>query len=142
MIVVDYVGDYEPLHGSKEAGGYDLQAKIPGGSILLRPGDMEDISLGIHAQPPAGYIGLLLVRSGVSKRGLRLSTCVSAIDADYTGDIIACIKNTSENYLTIRDGERLVQIIYVKCEEVRWNRVDRLQETERGSGGFGSTGVK
>lgn len=138
-ITVDYVGSYKPHHGSRLAAGYDLKACL-NNPVMINPGESKDIPTGIHAQPPAGYAGLLFVRSGTSKRDLMLSTCVSVIDPDYTGDIICRIRNIGDETQTIYDGDRIAQIMYVKCAEVIWNRVSGLKETERGDGGFGSTG--
>lgn len=139
-MIVDYVGNYEPYHGSKQAAGYDLKAFLDK-PVQIHPGNYAEIRTGVRAQPPAGYVGLLFIRSGLSKRRLRLTTGVSVIDADYTGDIICCICNDSDETQTIYNGDRIAQIVYVKCADVIWNRVDALKETERGSGGFGSTGV-
>ena len=137
MITIDYTGDYEPIRGSKFAAAYDLKATA---TVEIRPGELKDISTGICAQPPLGYAGLLFIRSGMSKRGLRLSTGVSVIDPDYTGEIICCVRNDSEDVLIVREGDRIAQIMYVPFMEVHWNRVDKLKKTERGDGGFGSTG--
>lgn len=140
MITVDYVGDYKPYKGSKQAAGYDLQA-MTDKPIKINPGTYAEIKTGIHAQPLPDYVGLLFIRSGLSKRGLRLTTGVSVIDPDYTGDIICCVYNDSDDVQTIYGGDRIAQIVYVRCADVSWNRVDHLRETERSSGGFGSTGV-
>ena len=138
-ITIDYVGPYEPHHGSGLAAGYDLKAVLEK-PITIRPGESRDIPTGIHAQPPAGCAGLLFIRSGTSKRDIRLSTCVSIIDPDYTGDIVCRIRNSGNKAQTVYDGDRIAQIMYVTCAEVIWNKVDALHPTERGDGGFGSTG--
>lgn len=140
MIVVDYTGDYEPKRGSRYAAGYDLSAVIKGGEVVVKPGEFVKISTGIAVQPPAGYAGFLMGRSGMSKRGLRLTTGTSMIDPDYTGEIICLIYNDSDEDQKIYDGERIAQIVYVKFAEVVWNNVKELKTTKRGGGGFGSTG--
>ena len=139
-ITVDYVGEYEPSKGSREACGSDLRAWIPSGEVVIRPGCFEVIRTGIKAQPPIGYAGFLMIRSGQSKRGLRLTTGVSLIDPDYTGDITCNLYNDSDYPQVVRDGERIAQIVYVRVPDVRWNRVEELKVSERGDGGFGSSG--
>jgi len=139
-MTVDYTGNYEPVRGSKFASGYDLRAQTHGRKIVIRPKEYASVSTGIAAQPPLGYAGFLMGRSGISKRGLRLTTGTSLIDPDYTGEIMCLMYNDSDTDQTIYDGERIAQIVYVKFAEVTWNRVDALRETERGDGGFGSTG--
>ena len=138
-ITVDYVGNYKPYKGSKFASGYDLRASVTD-PVKINPGEYVEIKTGIQAQPPIDYVGLLFIRSGLSKRGLRLTTGVSVIDPDYTGDITCCVYNDSDETQTIYDGDRIAQIVYTKCADVIWNKVDALRETERGDGGFGSTG--
>ena len=140
-MTVDYVGDYEPHRGSKFASGYDLKASLPE-PVRIFPGCYAEVKTGIHAQPPVDYVGLLFIRSGLSRRGLRLTTGVSVIDPDYTGDITCCIYNDSGETQMIYDGDRIAQIVYLKCADVIWNKVNSLRETERGSGGFGSTGTR
>ena len=141
-ISVDYVGNYEPSHGSSEAAAYDLRAVTDDNEIWIMPGESVTIKSGIAAQPPEGFAGILMIRSGISKKGLRLSTGVSLIDRDYTGDISCCLFNDSMEPQKISKGDRIAQIAYIPVASVDWIEVDELSPTERGSGGFGSTGVR
>lgn len=129
-----------PTRGSEGAAGHDLRARIPEGKIAIPPGEWRAVGLGVKVQPPKGWFGLLCIRSGISKRGLRLTTGSSVIDEDYTGEIQACIYNDSSIDQTIYNGDRVCQIVFLETSEVEWERVDRLSDTSRGDGGFGSTG--
>lgn len=129
-----------PVIGSEGAAGWDLYARIPEGSVDILPGKHASIGLGVKIAPEKGWFGLLCIRSGVSKRGLMLSTGCSVIDEDYRGEIIACVCNHGNKPQIINDGDRLCQMVFLVRGFVEWEVTDTLPDTERGSGGFGSTG--
>lgn len=133
-----------PTRGSREAAGYDLYACLgEGKTVFIKPGETVMISTGVALEIPAGWFGQLHGRSGLStKKGLRLSTGVSIVDADYRGDVFIGIHNDSGFTREIENGDRIAQIVFQKHPEVKFIEVDELAETERGSGGFGSTGKK
>ena len=131
---------HEPTHGSSWAAGYDLYADLSS-SIMIQPGETKVIKTNIAVEMPAGYFGGIYPRSGLStKQGLTLVNCVGVIDADYRGDIRVPLINLSRQWRIIDPGERVAQIIVQPCERVQWAEVPELSDTDRGSGGFGSTG--
>ena len=131
---------HEPTHGSSWAAGYDLYADLSS-SIMIQPGETKVIKTNIAVEIPAGYFGGIYPRSGLStKQGLTLVNCVGVIDADYRGDIRVPLINLSRQWRIIDPGERVAQIIVQPCECVQWAEVPELSDTDRGSGGFGSTG--
>ena len=131
-----------PTAGSDKAAGYDLYACIEE-AIDIQPQKMVKIGTGIAVTPPEGYFGAIFARSGLStKRGLRPANCVGACDEDYTGEYIVVLYNDSNLVQTIEPGERIAQLIFLPYISVNMIEVDELEETERGDGGFGSTGTK
>ena len=130
-----------PTKGSDKAAGYDLYACIEE-AIEIQPQKMAKIGTGIAITPPEGYFGAIFARSGLStKRGLRPANCVGACDEDYTGEYIVVLYNDSNLVQTIEPGERIAQLIFLPYISVNMIEVNELEETERGDGGFGSTGT-
>lgn len=133
-----------PTKGSEYAAGLDLYAKTGTCARAKRipAGKTEKIGTGIAAEIPNGYFGAIFARSGLAtKKGLRPANCVGVIDSDYRGEIIVAIHNDSGECATIRDGDRIAQLVIMPYLDVQLNEVDELDTTERGAGGFGSTGV-
>ncbi len=131
-----------PTKGSDKAAGYDLYACIEK-AIEIQPQKTAKIGTGIAITPPEGYFGAIFARSGLStKRGLRPANCVGACDEDYTGEYIVVLYNDSNIIQTVEPGERIAQLIFLPYISVNMIEVDELEETERGDGGFGSTGTK
>ena len=129
-----------PTKGSDKAAGYDLYACIEE-AIEIQPQKMAKIGTGIAITPPEGYFGAIFARSGLStKRGLRPANCVGACDEDYTGEYIVVLYNDSNITQIVEPGERIAQLIFLPYVSVNMIKVDELEETERGDGGFGSTG--
>lgn len=124
--------------GSEYSAGLDLRSV---GKILIEPGETVKISTGIAISIPHGYVGLLFVRSSIGiKRGLTLANCVGVIDSDYRGEILGALTNTSDKIQIIEANERVVQLVVVPCLLDNVEIVEKLDETDRGEGGFGSTG--
>lgn len=133
-----------PVQGSKYAAGLDLCALIQNGAHAQRipAGATVKIGTGIAMEIPEGYFGAVFARSGMAtKRGLRPANCVGVIDADYRGEIIVALHNDSEKCETIRDGDRVAQLVIMPYLGVQLSEVEELNDTERGTGGFGSTGT-
>lgn len=137
-----------PTRGSKYAAGYDLYANIVWDSdvsqanITIPAGKTEMISTGLAMEIPEGYAGLIFARSGLaSKRGLRPANCVGVVDSDYRGEVKVALHNDSNNDETIFADDRIAQLVVVPYLSVNFNVVEELNDTERGAGGFGSTGV-
>lgn len=124
--------------------GYDLYAcDIPGGMVEIQPHKTIKISTGLAMSFPDGYAALLLPRSGVAtKRSLRPANTPGLIEGIYTGPWICAMHNDSEEVQTVTEGERIAQVIFVPVLKALFTEVDELEETERGTGGFGSTGTR
>lgn len=128
-----------PTQGSDKAAGFDLYACE---GTYICPGQTKLIPTGLAIQPPEGYCAKIYARSGLaSKRGLRPANCVGICDEDYTGEYMVALHNDSNEMQVINDGERIAQLVFEKYYSVEFEEVDSLDETKRGSGGFGSTGT-
>ena len=132
-----------PTRGSEYAAGYDLYACMDSNeSILIKPHQTVKIHTGIAMKLPAGYFGAVFARSGVAtKRGLRPANCVGVCDEDYIGEVIVALHNDSNVEQMVVGGERIAQYVVIPYQTVGFTEVDELEETERGAGGFGSTGT-
>ena len=132
-----------PTRRSGQAAGYDLYAKTGSAAQEIRPGETAKIGTGIAVEIPDGYFGAVFARSGLAaKKGLRPANCVGVIDSDYRGEIFVPLHNDSGELQTIADGDRIAQLIIRPYMTVDFTEVDELSETERGEGGFGSTGIR
>lgn len=130
-----------PTRGSSEAAGYDLYACIDS-PIDIKPGETVKIGTGICFQIPNGYFGGIFARSGLAtKQGLRPPNCVGVIDSDYRGEVIAALHNDSSETRIVSPGDRIAQMIILPFLEVNFIQVNELDLTDRGCGGFGSTGI-
>ena len=128
-----------PTRGSEYAAGYDLYAHE---GATIKPHETAKIGTGVAIQPPKDTFGAVFARSGLAtKQGLRPANCVGVCDYDYTGEYIVALHNDSNEERTIEVGERIGQVVFIPYINVSFVEVDELEETERGDGGFGSTGV-
>lgn len=129
-----------PTRGSDYAAGYDLYTADIFTQIPV--GETRMIGTGVCMEIPEGYAGFIFARSGLaSKRGLRPANCVGVIDSDYRGEIKVALHNDSCEMQTIKQGDRIAQIVIMPYLAVEFEETDALNETTRGAGGFGSTGV-
>jgi dUTP pyrophosphatase len=129
-----------PEYKTALSAGMDLTANIDA-PIELKPLERRLIPTGLFIELPAGYEAQVRPRSGMAlKHGLTCLNSPGTIDADYRGEIGVIIANVSNDSYTIEDGERIAQLVIAKHETISWEEVDVLDETERGEGGFGSTG--
>ena len=129
-----------PTAGSDGAAGRDLYADIKR-ATRIRPGGVKLIPTGVAMEIPHGYFGAIYPKSGLAtKNGLRLSNCTAVIDEDYRGEIIVALTNDSDEPQKITRGMRVAQIVIQKYEFPEFMEADELEDTYRGSGGFGSTG--
>ena len=130
-----------PSRGSLFAAGYDLYACLDGENITIEPHKSAKIGTGIAAALPVGYFGAIFARSGLAtKQNLRPANCVGVVDSDYRGEFIVCLHNDSDEVRIINNGERIAQLVLMPFMEMDFIETDALDETERGVGGFGSTG--
>ena len=131
-----------PTRGTEESAGYDLYADNDE-TIGIAPHSTLQIPTNIAMAIPNGYFGGIYPRSGLAtKRSIRMANCVGVIDADYRGNVIIPLHNDSNELVTIEPHERVAQLIVQKYEPIEFVEVEDLDETERGEGGFGSTGTK
>ena len=129
-----------PTRGSNLAAGYDLYACVDG-DIIISPFSTEPIGTGLAIKPPDGYFGALFARSGLAtKQSLRPANCVGVCDEDYTGEYIVALHNDSYAVRRIKNGDRIAQIVFLPYIDAEFEEAETLSKTERGSGGFGSTG--
>ena len=130
-----------PTYGSDYSAGADLYACLDE-AVVIAPGETKMISTGLAAEIPVGYAGLIYARSGLaSKRGLAPANKVGVVDSDYRGEVKIALINWGDEPFVISNGERVAQMVAARYEKVEFTVADELSETERGSGGFGHTGV-
>lgn len=131
-----------PEYATEGSAGMDLRANL-NAPITLRPLERKLIPTGIYIGLPAGYEAQVRPRSGLAlKKGISVLNAPGTIDSDYTGEIGVILINLSNEDFVVNDGERIAQLVIAKYEKAEWNLVDVLDETERGLGGYGHTGVK
>lgn len=131
-----------PTYGSQYAAGADLYACTEG-EIEIAPHSTAMIPTGITLELPVGYAGFIYARSGLaSKRGLAPANKVGVVDCDYRGEVIVALHNHGERAQKIAAGERVAQLVVAPYITADFEEVDELSSTERGAGGFGSTGTK
>ena len=127
---------YVPERKSGGAAGADLRASA---EVVLRPGERARVPTAIEVEIPAGYVGLVWPRSGLAERS-GLDTLAGVIDSDYRGEIGVMLINHGSETVTIRRGDRIAQLLIQPVADASYERADRLERTDRGAGGFGSTG--
>ena len=129
-----------PTRGSAAAAGYDLYACLDEPAVI-EPHKTVRIGTGLTAALPDGYFAACFARSGLaSKQGLRPANCVGVVDSDYRGEYIVALYNDSDEPRTVLDGDRIAQLVIMPYLAVEFEEVEELSETDRGAGGFGSTG--
>lgn len=151
-----------PSKGSQEAAGFDLCANITEDyfkqnkhnenfqltlnedgvyGISIEPHSTALVPTGFSMEIPTGFFGAIYARSGLaSKQGLRPANCVGVVDSDYRGEVMVALHNDTDNPQTIAHGQRIAQFILQPCFHTTITEVNNLSETDRGEGGFGSTG--
>ena len=132
-----------PTRGSEKAAAYDVYACLPDKNALvtIMPHQTMLIGTGLRMAPPEGFYVGVYARSGLSsKEGLRPANCVGVIDEDYRGEYLVAVHNDSEVTRSVKHGDRIAQILLQKRYDMDFEEVDELDKTERGDGGFGSTG--
>ena len=131
-----------PSYETFASAGMDLRAELKE-SISLKPLERVLVKTGLFIELPIGYEAQVRPRSGLAlKKGITVLNSPGTVDADYRGEIGVILVNLSSETFVIENGERIAQLVIAKHERAEWSQVDALSETERGAGGFGSTGVK
>ena len=142
-VKIKYLSDkaIKPEYSTDGSLGMDLSAALTE-PVTMKPGDRMLIPLGFSIQIPTGFGAFIFPRSGLSyKKGISMSNCVGVIDPDYTGEVmVSAINHSKEDYI-INPGDRIAQLLFLPVEKANFVEADELDDTERGGGGFGSTGV-
>lgn len=132
-----------PTRGSAAAAGYDLYACLDTDSVTIKPNSNVKIGTGLSIAVPDGYFGAIFARSGLAaKENLRPANCVGVADSDYRGEYIVALHNDSDTERVVKNGDRIAQLVIMPFLSVEFTEVDELDETQRGAGGFGSTGKR
>jgi len=131
-----------PAYGTAGAAGMDLRAAIPDGEPLtLAPGARAMVPTGLRIAVPEGFEAQVRPRSGLAvKHGISCVNTPGTIDSDYRGEVHVVLINLGQEPFTLRRGERIAQMVIAAYARVEWDEVESLDETDRGAGGFGSTG--
>lgn len=140
--IINHSDNPLPRYETSGSAGMDLRAYIPE-PVVLGPLERALVPTGLHIELPHGYEAQIRARSGLAiKRGLTMLNSPGTIDSDYRGEIKCIVVNLSNEPQTIEPGERIAQMIIARYEQIAWQEVETLEETERNSGGFGSTGTE
>ena len=131
-----------PEYATPGSAGMDLRANIDA-PITLAPGERKLIPTGIYIALPVGYEAQVRPRSGLAlKYGIGLANMLGTVDSDYRADVGVILINLGQENFVVNDGDRIAQMVIAKHETAEWDVVEELDETERGEGGYGHTGVK
>lgn len=131
-----------PTYATPQSAGMDLRANLPE-SVILQPLERRLIPTGLHIALPEGYEAQVRPRSGLAlKHGITVLNSPGTIDSDYRGEVMVLLINLSQEPFTVNDGERIAQMVVARHEQAELLTVSVLDETERGEGGYGHTGVK
>lgn len=129
-----------PAYATELSAGMDLRAALQE-PLVLRTLERAMVPTGLHIELPAGFEAQIRPRSGLAaKHGISIVNAPGTIDADYRGEIKVVLVNLSNEPFTVNPGERIAQMVVARHETVQWEPVEALEESGRGSGGFGSTG--
>jgi dUTP pyrophosphatase len=131
-----------PSRASSGSAGFDLRAAIDG-EVVLRPGERIPVPTGLVLEIPPGWEGQVRPRSGLALRhGIGVVNAPGTIDSDYRGEVAVILINLGESPFSLRRGDRVAQLVISRVESVEWEEAETLEESSRGSGGFGSTGME
>jgi dUTP pyrophosphatase len=131
-----------PQYQTTSSAGMDLRAELVQ-AVSLKPLERKLIGTGLYLELPVGFEAQIRPRSGLAfKHGLTVLNSPGTIDADYRGEIKVLLVNLSDTEFIVQDGERIAQMVIAKHETLEWEVAEALSETERGAGGYGSTGIK
>lgn len=131
-----------PEYATSMSAGFDLRANLEE-PVTLKAGDRMLIGTGLYIALESGYEAQVRPRSGLAlKKGITVLNAPGTVDADFRGEVGVILYNTSKEDFVIEPGERIAQMVIAKYEQISWEQVEVLDETERGDGGYGHTGVK
>lgn len=130
-----------PTRGSDQAAGYDLYACLDTENVTISAHQTVKVPTGLSMAIPEGYFGAIFARSGLAaKQGLRPANCVGVIDSDYRGEFMVMLHNDTDEPKTVENHDRVAQLVVMPFMPIEFQETDSLDETQRGTGGFGSTG--
>lgn len=133
---------YMPEYATEGSAGADLRAYLPEGSVTLKPGERRLIPTGLFVELPQGMEAQVRARSGLAiKHGIGLVNGVGTVDSDYRGEWNVPMINWGSEAYTINNGDRIAQVVFSLYIQAEFEAAEKLDETERGSGGFGHTGI-
>lgn len=140
--VINKSGNTLPAYATGFAAGMDVRASIQE-PIVIKPMCRAMVPTGLYLEIPAGYEVQVRPRSGLAARkGVTVLNSPGTIDADYRGEVRVILVNLSSEEFVVEDGERIAQLVLAKHEVMEWEEADELADSDRGAGGFGSTGTK
>ena len=140
--IINKSGHKLPHYETLASAGMDLRADLES-PITLKPLERAIVPTGLFMELPVGYEAQVRPRSGLAaKKGITVLNAPGTIDADYRGNVGVILVNLSNEDFTVENGERIAQMVIAKHERAEWEEVESLSDTERGEGGFGSTGTK
>lgn len=141
--LINTSGHPDPTYETERSAGMDLRAVVKGEPIVLAPLQRTIVKTGLFIELPVGHEAQVRPRSGLAaKFGITVLNAPGTIDADYRGEIGVILVNLSQEPFTIEHGDRVAQLVIAKHERADWTITDELSETDRGAGGFGSTGIQ
>lgn len=139
--IINESGNPMPEYQSAQAAGFDIQANLSE-DLVLDPMERKLVSTGLYFELPEGYEAQVRPRSGLAiKHGITLLNTPGTIDADYRGEIKVILVNLSNHQFVVSNGMRIAQVVIAACEQATIEQVQTVSSTERGSGGFGHTGI-
>ena len=131
-----------PAYETYESAGMDVRAFLPDAPLTLQPGERAMVHTGLYMQLPAGYECQVRPRSGLAYRhGISIVNAPGTVDADYRGEVCVLLINLGQEPFTVQDGDRICQFVVKEYTHVKWQPVEELDQTKRGDGGFGHTGL-
>lgn len=130
-----------PQYETEGSAGMDLRAYLDK-AMILKPGERTLVPTGVFIELPFGFEGQVRARSGLAiKHGIGMVNGVGTIDSDYRGEIKVLLINMGKEEFPINDGDRIAQLVVARYERIEWEKTEALDETKRGDGGFGHTGI-
>jgi dUTP pyrophosphatase len=138
--IINRSGNPLPSYSTSHSAGMDVRAFLPE-DIILKPLDRKLVPTGLYLEIPEGYEAQIRPRSGLAIRyGITVLNTPGTIDADYRGEVCIILINLSSEEFTVKNGDRICQMIIASHEKVEWKQTEELETTRRGEGGFGHTG--
>tara|TARA_R110001592_G_scaffold325782_7_gene606434 strand:+ start:27275 stop:27712 length:438 start_codon:yes stop_codon:yes gene_type:complete len=140
--IINKSNNPNPTYSTEQSAGVDLRANLPE-SIVLNPGERKLVPTGLHLELPDGYEAQVRPRSGLAiKHGITVLNSPGTVDADYRGDVGVILINMGQEPFTINHGERIAQMVIAQYTQVQFLETNELNDSKRGTGGFGSSGTK